>query len=1250
MQLPSRRRGLLALSTALAVLAAVPAAGASASSLPAAASSVGASAVGGSPAAVAAASGSERTITLITGDKVTVSRAADGTVSHSVRGPDGRLDGFEINRTGDDTYVYPHSSLPYIAADLLDKGLFNVTRLLADGYDDAHTDRLPLIVTYTGAAAASRARAPEGARTVRALSSIRGAALTADRSAGFWSALTGGEAGAAGARTGAGPVLTAGIAKVWLDGKVKADLADSTAQIGAPQVWQSGNTGQGVDVAVLDTGIDRGHPDVGDRVTAEASFVPGEDATDLHGHGTHVASTIAGTGAASDGKEKGVAPGADLHIGKVLDKDGSGQDSWIVAGMEWAARDQHAKVISMSLGGGPTDGSDPLSMAVDQLSAETGALFTIAAGNSGPNAYSVSAPGAADAALTVGAVDGADQLAEFSSQGPRVGDGALKPDLTAPGVDILAARSQYAAEGEGYYQTMSGTSMATPHVAGAAALLAARHPDWSGAQLKDALVSTTKATPQYGAYQAGSGRLDIAGTSAGTVFATGSVYSGYQFWPTPAGHQTRREVTYTNTGGTPVTLDLSTRVPGAPEGVFTLSSSQLTVPAHGTGKVTVTADFDRLPADRMLTGSVDATDAAGVVRAHTTIGAGREGERHTLTLKARDRDGKPLSGTIILAGKKFFAPLLMDESGTLDLRLPPGTYTAWMDAELEGANGPHSRGRGLLTLSEITLDQDTTATIDASRARQIKAVTPRKTTSGGVRLDVYRGFADDDYSASEIWPDASYDSVWTLPTGKKVSEGEFVFGARWRLEQPALTVSSGTRVFDDLRAHRGAAPLREGRHTLDAVFAGDGGTAGYRSLKARGRAVVVRRNNTVPLREQADAATAAGAALLLVVNDGDGRLEPWGDSIWGASDLAPLPVATLSRDEGEQLITRIRGGGRRTLEVTSNPVTGYLYDLVHHWDGAVPAEPTYRPGGRELARVDVSFRNHQPGKAVETRGDVWKFGETALNDTGVPARGDRTDWVTAGVEWGERAQLVNVLHERTSGLRTYRAGTTTPLHWFGPVQRPRMDDEIAPVRLDDTIAAFVPGWGDSGAGHIGTTSGNSDVSNALTLYQGASVVGEMTIDQIVVSGLRRERLPYRLVSENSRGAWSAPYSTSTRTEWEFTSGAGAVGEAGTLPLIQLDYAVDTDTAGRAGRRAGLTLTPSHLTGAPESDTIRTVTLDVSYDDGASWHKATLRRSGKGWETTLKAPARADFVTLRASARDTRGNSVEQRINRAFGLR
>ena len=176
-------------------------------------------------------------------------------------------------------------------------------------------------------------------------------------------------------------------------------------------------------------------------------------------------------------------------LGQCLDSD-------ILAGMEWAAATLHAPIVNLSLGGTDTPDIDPLEDAVNRLSAEFGTLFVIAAGNEGVP-LAIDSPGSADAALTVGAVDGNDALAGISSTGPRLGDHAVKPDITAPGVAITAARAAGTALGPlvgDQYVTLSGTSMATPHVAGSAALLLEQHPDWSGAQLKAALMATAQPT------------------------------------------------------------------------------------------------------------------------------------------------------------------------------------------------------------------------------------------------------------------------------------------------------------------------------------------------------------------------------------------------------------------------------------------------------------------------------------------------------------------------------------------------------------------------------------------------------------------------------------------------------------------------------------------------------------------------------------------------------------------------------------
>ncbi|MFI5754255.1 S8 family serine peptidase [Streptomyces sp. NPDC051569] len=1243
-----RRPGLIALGTAVAVLTATPSVPAVAGPAPAGPAST--------PAATRGADRSTpRTVTLITGDKVTV---VAGTFS--VRGSNGGNVGARIATVGSDTYVYPDAAMPYIAAGLLDDNLFNVTRLLAYGYDDAHSDRLPLIVTYTDAATSARKpAAPAGAAKVRALSSIQGAALTADhgRAADFWSSLTKGAviagngtvaAGGASRTAGAGSALGGGIAKVWLDGKVKAAMADTTAQIGAPAVWKKGNTGVGVAVAVLDTGVDAAHPDLAGQISSATSFVPGEPVTDRHGHGTHVASTIAGTGAASDGAERGVAPGASLRIGKVLSDEGEGQDSWILAGMEWAARDQHAKVISMSLGGAPSDGTDPLSLGVNALSAETGALFAIAAGNAGPDMMSVGAPGSADAALTVGAVDTSDRIAVFSSRGPRVGDHGLKPEITAPGVDVKAARSQYSAEGSGPYLTMSGTSMATPHVAGVAALLSATHPDWTGQQLKDALLSSSKPTPQYSPYWAGSGRVNALAAVEDTLFATGTAFSSAK-WPYSKGQLAEKPVTYTNTGDTPVTLDLAVNAPGVPEGVFTLSTKQITVPARSTATVRVTTDLAAVPDEGAFAGHVNATGPDGGLRAHTLVGVNKEGERASFSVRTKDRAGKPLAGTLVVKDILRDSPPQAYEvtsSGSLKLSIKPSTYDIRLYAEVRGAHGAHTLGMAVFAAPETVVGTGSSLTLDGTKLRQVEAVTPQATSVAGSRVDYFRSYADRyPYDESQL-VDSRYDSIWTQPT-KKVTKGSFTMSVRWRRVQPPLTVRAGALPLNDLLVQTASKSLPTGTQKLTGVFAGEGKPADLTKAKVRGKVAVVRANKAITPLKQADAAVKAGAKLLLIVNNGYGRMDAWATAE-GATP--PLPVASLPADHGNLLISRIRGGSTR-LDITSHRTPDYLYDLVRHFQGAVPTNLVYKPGVKDLAKVDTSFRHHRKGQAMQGRYDIAPGRTWAMDarPVEVPAQGRMTEWVTAGkdVRWIEMGFTIGITEASTPV--TYAARTTTKVNWFAPVQRPRMfktDFTSPPVRTMDELFTFnLPAWGDSGK-HWGL-SFDQGATQLASVYQGKTLLASST-DGNLYAPLPQGKLPYRLVMEAARPAAVSPYSSKTRTEWGFTSSTTKAEQL--LPLIQLDYGISTDLAGKAARNADLTVSAVYPSGGPRSDTIRTATVEVSYNDGKTWSKASTKHTGSSWKTRLKAPAKVSYVTLRVTARDTQGNSVVQTINRAFGLR
>lgn len=276
-------------------------------------------------------------------------------------------------------------------------------------------------------------------------------------------------------------------------------------------------------------------------------------------------------------------------------------------------------MVNLSLGGPDSPGDDPVEQAVNELSASSGALFVIAAYNEGPSAGTVGSPGSAAAALTVGAVDRADAMAEFSSRGPAA-DGSLKPDLTAPGVDIVAAKAAEGTEGDPAadgYVSMSGTSMATPHVTGAAAILAQRHPDWTGERLKAALTASAEPTAGVSAFAQGTGRTDIV-RALDQQLTTTPTTLGFpaQQWPHTDDKPVTKTVTYRNDGDRPRTLDLTTEVYGedgkpAAEGMFEVSPKRLTVPAGATATAQVTADSGAGTADGGFGGSVTATDGAG---------------------------------------------------------------------------------------------------------------------------------------------------------------------------------------------------------------------------------------------------------------------------------------------------------------------------------------------------------------------------------------------------------------------------------------------------------------------------------------------------------------------------------------------------------------------------------------------------------------------------------------------------------------
>jgi serine protease AprX len=311
-----------------------------------------------------------------------------------------------------------------------------------------------------------------------------------------------------------------------------ADRIDSIKEVlSVQEVWNMGITGKGVTVAVIDTGV-APHPDLGDRLIEFKDFCNGQDgvenAYDDNGHGSHCAGLVAGDGSKAGGKFKGPAYEANIVGVKVLGGSGGGSLSNIERGIRWCIANKDRlgiKILSMSLGANANlhEKHDVIAQAVNEAIA-AGLMPIIAAGNSGPGIRTIGTPAITKDALTVGAYDDKntashddDTMAFFSSRGPTTRDGLVKPDIAAPGVNMVSLLAPNSELQEAdvtkmppYYVLLSGTSMATPTAAGCAALVMQANPDLTPAQVKQIMIETSEGMKDTPGILGGAGLVDPA--------------------------------------------------------------------------------------------------------------------------------------------------------------------------------------------------------------------------------------------------------------------------------------------------------------------------------------------------------------------------------------------------------------------------------------------------------------------------------------------------------------------------------------------------------------------------------------------------------------------------------------------------------------------------------------------------------------------------------------------------------------------
>ncbi len=337
-------------------------------------------------------------------------------------------------------------------------------------------------------------------------------------------------------------------------------------QIGATRLHNLGINGTGVKVAVLDTGINTHEALPSSKIIYSKSFIPGENATDLNGHGTHVAGIIAGY---ADDKYIGVAPGAQLLNIKVLNKNGEGTLDYLINGIQEAVNNG-AQVISISAGALINNPNDPVCQAANNAVLK-GIVVVAAAGNEGPDSGTINAPGEAALVICVGAVDSSNNIAVFSSRGPTP-DNRVGVDLVAPGVKIVSLSYN---DTSGYVE-MSGTSQATPHVSGAVALLLSYNSSLTPFTIKAALLATA-VDLNKSPYDQGCGLVNVS--AAYDLLSRGAVpvaISPPRFELTVFGSQLQVTINFTLIGGLTSNNYLNNvrvKVDGSISNLITLSST-----------------------------------------------------------------------------------------------------------------------------------------------------------------------------------------------------------------------------------------------------------------------------------------------------------------------------------------------------------------------------------------------------------------------------------------------------------------------------------------------------------------------------------------------------------------------------------------------------------------------------------------------------------------------------------------------------
>ncbi|MCP3800834.1 S8 family serine peptidase [Allokutzneria sp. A3M-2-11 16] len=1173
-----------------------------------------------------------RAVTLITGDRVHLD--ATGVPVHTEAAPNRTGTRFHTSTRNGHHYVIPEDAKAPLESGRLDRRLFDITLLVKFGYEDSKVDEIPLLLSQ--GAARSAPAVPDGSRRTGQVSAL---GITSVRTAkanatATWERLR----GPSGARS-----LT-GADRVWLNGKMSYSLDRSVPLTGAPAAWQAGHTAKDVTVAVLDSGIDTKHPDLAGVVAKDFSGSQ-HGVQDVQGHGTHVTSTVAGTGAASGGKYAGMTKGAKVLMGKVGDYDVS--DEAALGAMAWASVENKAKVVNMSFGGGPEE-QGPIYEGIERLTEEQGTLFVVAAGNDGKDG-SVGSPATADAALAVASSTKQKELSSFSSRGPRHWDHAVKPDITGPGSEIIAARAAGTSGVGGVpeqYTVMSGTSMAAPHLTGAAAIIAGQHPDWSPGRIKATLMSTANPIDGTSVYGQGTGLVDLArATSQRFTAEEGSLSLGLFTWPHTGQRPATNDVTYRNDGDKPLTAKLDLSIvdkDGKPADSvqFRLSTNEITVPAKGSAKVSVTVDPTRRVG--LYGGRLTATAGTDVVR--TAIGAHVEDTMHVMSFKATGRDGKPAEPTVTVVGldkeTQLTETVELDANGTGKLRLPAGDYMVTSELYEHGPRGAYASDPLALinqVAPKITLSADRTLDIDARTAK------PMRVELDDPEMKVVRQSLSLLHAkGSDAQPCCTPQRASTyVDTDTPVLVGSLGGNAKGFRHINHVTAVRPEVISEIVAPQRlplsltrdANSPRLVGEHRMDVV---DGKTGG----DLKGKLVLLDLDpKTGDTAKAVKAAADAGAKAVLVVQPARGLFSP-----------TPIPVFKAAEHRLAKLTELLKAGpvAVRVLGAKDNPIS---YDVALTASGGMPDGGEHRIRKDDLVKIDARY--HRDGRNFGVRPQLLP-GLDGPNAAVVPV----------SFPFREPAPLVELGTTRTEyvspGWWEHELGlAATPTSGFPANNRMEVAHPTkfgAPRRMEFNSGPFGPAVARNSMARLGNEfvasptlfgprgwSTTLDKIGEATLRRDGKVVATST-GRALHTLLPADRGRYELRVRSTRDAKPGALGTSADLTWGFTS-SGTGQDYTPIPVLVLEPKLPLDIGNAVPAN-----TPQPIEITASAKRITEMRLSVSYDEGSTWVEVPVRQSGERWQGTLPAGGKAGgYGSLRMEAKDRDGNTVKQTVLRTHSL-